>query len=373
MLSPEKSALESQVSSLAIAVERLQHSVDDVTSSLAGQTKSDGGGHAAVDQSLDLAEELRQLKLLLAQGNAVGNDPSGAATSSRMDPSTGNGVSMATSDDTRTLAGEELGSNILVQRSRQNAFGIPGAGGDDDTPVKQATEGQVSAAPANHRMGSHAKGFGLSPGFSEYASAELIHEATAASGSASSSSRNQRHTDGATPLGLRDTFGTRIAADEEINRSGNGAEVPGPPQRQLTTPSFASGRSSTAADEQYQRFLGTVEQPGVTWDEKGKGKQPMVDPEPEAPAAPVPQGGGSEPRDPPHPQSYLDVMAALQAGRPIPGIKNIDDSPPHPEKPIPESTRRAPAKPWENSNGTLGSDGGFDDRIPFWMANAGAE
>ncbi|KAI4326743.1 hypothetical protein MLD38_032022 [Melastoma candidum] len=50
---------------------------------------------------------------------------------------------------------------------------------------------------------------------------------------------------------------------------------------------------------------------------------------------------------PPHPQSYMEIMAMVQRGERPPNVRDIDDSPPDPNRPI-SNPRMAPrAKPWE--------------------------
>lgn len=50
---------------------------------------------------------------------------------------------------------------------------------------------------------------------------------------------------------------------------------------------------------------------------------------------------------PPHPKSYMEIMAMIQRGEKPPGIKEIDDKPPNPNQPA-SNPRLAPRiKPWE--------------------------
>lgn len=49
----------------------------------------------------------------------------------------------------------------------------------------------------------------------------------------------------------------------------------------------------------------------------------------------------------PHSQSYMDVVQMLKDGKPIPGIRDIDDKPPNPNQPPTDPKLKPRAKPWE--------------------------
>ncbi|GAQ80946.1 hypothetical protein KFL_000670040 [Klebsormidium nitens] len=49
----------------------------------------------------------------------------------------------------------------------------------------------------------------------------------------------------------------------------------------------------------------------------------------------------------PHSQSYMDVLQMLKDGKPIPGIRDIDDKPPNPNQPPTDPKLKPRAKPWE--------------------------
>ncbi|EOY00482.1 hypothetical protein QUC31_014262 [Theobroma cacao] len=48
-----------------------------------------------------------------------------------------------------------------------------------------------------------------------------------------------------------------------------------------------------------------------------------------------------------HPKSYMEILAMIQRGEKPPGIKDIDDSPPNPDQPLPNPSITPRIKPWE--------------------------
>ncbi|XP_031476358.1 peroxisomal membrane protein PEX14 [Nymphaea colorata] len=50
---------------------------------------------------------------------------------------------------------------------------------------------------------------------------------------------------------------------------------------------------------------------------------------------------------PPHPKSYMDIVAMLQRGEKPPNIQEIDDRPPNPNQPLPNPRILPKPKPWE--------------------------
>ncbi|KAL5759817.1 hypothetical protein ACOSP7_018330 [Xanthoceras sorbifolium] len=73
-----------------------------------------------------------------------------------------------------------------------------------------------------------------------------------------------------------------------------------------------------------------------------------------------------------HPTSYVEIMAMIQRGEIPPGIKEIDDSPPNPDQPLPKPHMAPRSKPWEvarlYNNGTHARDIGYagDTVVPWW-------
>lgn len=54
-----------------------------------------------------------------------------------------------------------------------------------------------------------------------------------------------------------------------------------------------------------------------------------------------------EPSVAPHPKSYMDIMAMIQRGEKPSNIRDINDQPPNPNQPIPDSRVGPKPKPWE--------------------------
>ncbi|PHU23878.1 hypothetical protein BC332_08985 [Capsicum chinense] len=54
-----------------------------------------------------------------------------------------------------------------------------------------------------------------------------------------------------------------------------------------------------------------------------------------------------EPSVAPHPKSYMDIMATIQRGEKPSNIRDINDQPPNPNQPIPDSRVGPKPKPWE--------------------------
>ena len=69
------------------------------------------------------------------------------------------------------------------------------------------------------------------------------------------------------------------------------------------------------------------------------GGSPMPQPQ-STPSTPAPA-------DPPHPQSYMEVLEMLEKGQTPPGIRDIDDKPPDPNAALPPSQLSRKLKPWE--------------------------
>ena len=426
----ETTALESQVTSLAEAVEKLQTSVNDVTSSLArsagGTAGADGSGNGtAVNQSIDLAEELRQLKLMLARGGGAGGGASnanvsgagGAWSSTDNHAETdeySNPYSIDAYKDARMTGTEAGGSNVLSTRTQPMR---PADSEMDTESTPPDAIRRTGGAAFSMDQTSHAKSFGLSPGFSDVPSAQLMRRAAGtttgnmtdadegASSLGGSAKRSEtfrtafddashapnisdasaaapvsamahselggnRRSPSPSPVALMDTFGTRMA---DSNTTGAV-----PPESTTSTASAARlpAQRPPAVDEEYEKYLRTVQQPGVNSgmtpgngavvtsagvkDIKGKAKE-------------ADDQTSFMSSDPPHPQSYLEVMAALQEGRPIPGIRQIDDSPPNPKVAMPESNVRPPSKPWQTAGGMtvgLGSENAMPTdtlRVPPWL------
>ncbi|KAK3223349.1 hypothetical protein Dsin_010374 [Dipteronia sinensis] len=77
-----------------------------------------------------------------------------------------------------------------------------------------------------------------------------------------------------------------------------------------------------------------------------------------------------------HPKSYMEIMAMIQRGEIPPGIKEIDDSPPNPDQPLPNPHMAPRSKPWEvahlYNNGTHAQDIGTTSKsngdavVPWW-------
>ncbi|KAK2636485.1 hypothetical protein Ddye_031277 [Dipteronia dyeriana] len=77
-----------------------------------------------------------------------------------------------------------------------------------------------------------------------------------------------------------------------------------------------------------------------------------------------------------HPKSYMEIMAMTQRGEIPPGIKEIDDSPPNPDQPLPNPHMAPRSKPWEvtqlYNNGTHAQDIGTTSKsngdavVPWW-------
>ncbi|OWM65449.1 hypothetical protein CDL15_Pgr009039 [Punica granatum] len=79
----------------------------------------------------------------------------------------------------------------------------------------------------------------------------------------------------------------------------------------------------------------------------------------------------AEPSVPPHPKSYMEIMAMVQRGEKPPNVKDIDDSPPNPHQPI-SNSRVDPRSKAPNSSGPyqLNGDsdqGNGDPSIPWWQ------
>ncbi|KAI3759387.1 hypothetical protein L6452_07161 [Arctium lappa] len=88
--------------------------------------------------------------------------------------------------------------------------------------------------------------------------------------------------------------------------------------------------------------------------------------------------------EPPHPKSYMEIMAMVQRGERPPNIREINDLPPNPDQPV-SNPRLAPKpKPWEaaqsqgsstypheNSNGlnSYGQDNGFGPSASVYQSN----
>ncbi|KAF3319917.1 peroxisomal membrane protein PEX14-like isoform X1 [Carex littledalei] len=53
---------------------------------------------------------------------------------------------------------------------------------------------------------------------------------------------------------------------------------------------------------------------------------------------------------PPHPKSYMEIMEMIQRGERPPNIKDINDMPPDPNRPIPKPRMAPRPKPWETNN-----------------------
>ncbi|KAK8627389.1 hypothetical protein V6N13_135001 [Hibiscus sabdariffa] len=79
-----------------------------------------------------------------------------------------------------------------------------------------------------------------------------------------------------------------------------------------------------------------------------------------------------------HPNSYMEIMAKIQRGEKPPGIKDIDDSPPNPNQPLPNPQITPRLKPWEiarqqNSFGhtpeKVFSRPNGESRQPWWRRN----
>ncbi|XP_078151699.1 peroxisomal membrane protein PEX14-like isoform X1 [Carex rostrata] len=64
------------------------------------------------------------------------------------------------------------------------------------------------------------------------------------------------------------------------------------------------------------------------------------------PAKPTP----AESTMPPHPKSYMEIMEMIQRGERPPNIKDINDMPPDPNRPIPKPRMAPRPKPWETNN-----------------------
>ncbi|KAH6798521.1 peroxin 14 [Perilla frutescens var. frutescens] len=56
-----------------------------------------------------------------------------------------------------------------------------------------------------------------------------------------------------------------------------------------------------------------------------------------------------EPSAAPHPKSYMEIMAMIQRGEKPPNIREINDAPPNPNQPLPNSRTAPRLKPWEIS------------------------
>lgn len=67
--------------------------------------------------------------------------------------------------------------------------------------------------------------------------------------------------------------------------------------------------------------------------------------------------------DPPHPQSYMEIMAMIQRGERPANIRDIDDSPPDPDQPISNPGLAPRAKPWDAIQHTNRSS--FTSQSPF--------
>ncbi|TXG56297.1 hypothetical protein EZV62_017610 [Acer yangbiense] len=77
-----------------------------------------------------------------------------------------------------------------------------------------------------------------------------------------------------------------------------------------------------------------------------------------------------------HPKSYMEIMAMIQRGEIPPGIKEIDDSPPNPDQPLPNPHMAPRSKPWEvaqpYNNGTHAQNIGTTSKlngdvvVPWW-------
>ena len=77
-----------------------------------------------------------------------------------------------------------------------------------------------------------------------------------------------------------------------------------------------------------------------------------------------------------HPKSYMEIMAMIQRGEIPPGIKEINDSPPNPDQPLPKPHMAPRSKPWEvaqpYNNGTHARDIGSTSKlngdvvVPWW-------
>ncbi|KAJ4711103.1 Peroxisomal membrane protein PEX14 [Melia azedarach] len=77
-----------------------------------------------------------------------------------------------------------------------------------------------------------------------------------------------------------------------------------------------------------------------------------------------------------HPRSYMEIMAMVQRGETPPGIKEINDSPPNPDQPLPNPRVVPRIKPWEvaqsNNNGSYAQNLGStlqlsgDRMVPWW-------
>ncbi|XP_058091641.1 peroxisomal membrane protein PEX14 isoform X2 [Magnolia sinica] len=66
---------------------------------------------------------------------------------------------------------------------------------------------------------------------------------------------------------------------------------------------------------------------------------------------------------PPHPKSYMEIMAMVQRGEKPPGIKEINDKPPNPNQ-LPSNPRLAPRiKPWEVAQPQQSSTYGFQPEV----------
>ncbi|GMJ13200.1 PEROXISOME DEFECTIVE 2, peroxin 14 [Hibiscus trionum] len=60
-----------------------------------------------------------------------------------------------------------------------------------------------------------------------------------------------------------------------------------------------------------------------------------------------PSSASPRPSSGQHPKSYMEITAKIQRGEKPPGIKDIDDSPPNPNQPLPNPQITPRLKPWE--------------------------
>ncbi|MCD9645339.1 hypothetical protein HAX54_034194 [Datura stramonium] len=77
-----------------------------------------------------------------------------------------------------------------------------------------------------------------------------------------------------------------------------------------------------------------------------------------------------EPSVAPHPKSYMDIMAMIQRGEKPSNIRDINDQPPNPNQPIPDSRVGPKPKPWEfgqsqNSSRNLLQSQGSGDGLNY--------
>ena len=418
-------ALESQVTSLTTAVEKLQHSLHEVSSSLrekeklynlnntdndtttmtttAGVVKSGIGGDEQSDRlhaSLDLVQELRELKEMFARGAQHDgrasqdryNNNTTSNSNSNYDELVGSSFNAHSPTETQEFSSRTVTTVTTNNLSSTN---------EDKMKKKQQQQQQQQQqqfafhTTTNNNNDPETSGIGLSPGFSELASPPQLFNETSIS-STSRSFMMDHDNNNITPTNTDSVMSSVKALSSRPNFDSNNSN----------NSNNNVSKNSPKINDDYQKFLKTVDQPQRM---SSKGKEPMYDDHltinnnnvntnstnndfngdnknNDSNGAQHKSDSAKALKDPPHPQSYLEVMQALQEGRAIPGIKHIDDSPPNPKQPFPETNANMPVKPWSRSNSNGNNDGtfmkssfesrsstgknGFDnDRIPSWMSS----